>query len=88
MKEGRRTCLPHERNIKRFTVPLLFMSYIIRTRPPRQGPGRQETGDRRQETGDTRHSLLSVVIEAFLGELSCQMYFDLILNFASNEICK
>ena len=81
MKEGRRTCLPHQRNIKRFTVPLLFMSYIIRTRPPRQGPGGQETGDR-------RHSLVSVVIEAFLGELSCQMYFDLILNFASNEICK
>ena len=46
------------------------------------------TGDRRQETGDRRHSLVSVVIEAFLGELSCQMYFDLILNFASNEICK
>ena len=46
------------------------------------------TTSRSRQTGGRRHSLVSVVIEAFLGELSCQMYFDLILNFASNEICK
>ena len=64
------------------------------SRSRQTGDRRQETGDRRQETGDTRHETgdtrqeVSVVIEAFLGELSCQMYSDLILNFASNEICK